>query len=185
MSDAGAGQPITLAALNAAPIEEAVDRCGGFFEHSPWIVEAALADRPFASLRAFHAACIAVLKNAPEERRLALIAAHPDLVGRLAREGRLGRESTSEQAAAGLDTLTDGEIAAFERYNAAYRDQFGFPFVICARKNRKEAILEAFPKRLTNDCATEIRTALGEIGEIAWLRMTDAIKEDEHGSPDR
>ena len=177
--------PITLGDLNGMEMSEALRLCGGFFEHSPWIVEAALAERPFATLRAFHAACLGVVERAPEERRLALIAAHPDLVGRLAREGTLGRESTSEQAAAGLDDLGDDEVEAFERYNGAYRERFGFPFVICARNNRKEAILKAFPLRLTNDRATEIRTALGEIGEIAWLRMTDAVKEDEHGSPDR
>ncbi len=176
---------ITMEELNAMDMSEALRLCGGFFEHSPWIVEAALAHRPFASLRAFHAACLEVVEHAPTDRRLALINAHPDLVGSLAQEGRLGRESTSEQAAAGLDALEDDEIAAFERYNAAYRERFGFPFVICARKNRKEAILNAFPIRLNNDRATEIGTALGEIGQIAWLRMTDAIKEDEHGSSDR
>jgi 2-oxo-4-hydroxy-4-carboxy--5-ureidoimidazoline (OHCU) decarboxylase len=66
-------------------------------------------------------------------------------------------------------------LKAFERYNAAYRDQFGFPFVICARRNRKEAILAAFPERLRHDRDEEVETAIREIGEIAWLRMSDAV----------
>ena len=80
-------------------------------------------------------------------------------------------------SAAGLGSLTEGEIEAFERYNAEYRARFGFPFVICARTNRKEAILSAFPARLRNDRKTEIETAIEQIGEIAWLRMSDAISE--------
>jgi OHCU decarboxylase len=167
---------VTLAELNELPHEEAVARCGGFFEDSPWIVERALRERPFEDLEAFHAACMRVIEEAGEEAQLALIRAHPDLVGRLAREGRLGAESTGEQAAAGLTELTPEQADAFERYNATYHERFGFPFVICARKNRKEAILEAFPKRLENDREREIATALEQIGEIAWLRMTDAIR---------
>lgn len=155
---------------------EAVSRFGGLFEHSPWIVEAALGNRPFSSLQEFHAGCMEAIETAGQAAKVDLIRAHPDLVGRLAREGRLGLESTREQAAAGLDTLTPEEIAFFERHNAAYRERFGFPFVICARKNRKEAILQAFPERLAQDREREIETAIAEIGEIAWLRMNDAIE---------
>jgi OHCU decarboxylase len=106
-----------------------------------------------------------------------LIASHPDLVGRLAREGGLTRESTAEQAAAGLDSLSADEIAAFERYNQAYRDKFSFPFVICARENKKSAILAAFPLRLQNTREQEISTALTEIYKIAKLRLLNAVSE--------
>lgn len=172
---AAAGASLTLGELNGLSREEALTRCRGFFEDSPWIVEQALRERPFARLADFHAACMRIVAEAGEEAQVALIRAHPDLVGRLAREGRLGAESTSEQAAAGLTELTRAEADTFERYNAAYRERFGFPFVICARKNRKDAILEAFPGRLENDREREIDTALEQIGEIAWLRMTDVI----------
>ena len=167
----------SLTALNGMSPGEAVERFGSFFEGSPWIVERALAERPFSRLRELHGACLRAVEEADEASKVALIRAHPDLVGRLAREGRLTAESTGEQAAAGLDSLTENEIEAFDRYNAAYRARFEFPFVICARKNRKEAILEAFPVRLQNDRGSEIATALEQIGEIAWLRMRDAISE--------
>jgi OHCU decarboxylase len=119
-----------------------------------------------------------VVRSASTDEQLGLIRAHPDLVGRLAREGRLTRESTGEQAAAGLDQLSTDEVAAFERYNAEYLERFGFPFVICARENRKDAILAAIPKRLANSREQEIATALAEIDKIARLRMNDAIWED-------
>jgi OHCU decarboxylase len=112
------------------------------------------------------------------EERLSLVRAHPDLVGKMAREGKLTRESATEQAAAGLTELRAGEIEAFERCNAEYRGKFGFPFVICARQNRKEAILEAFGCRLSNSREIELETALAEVFKIAQLRLADAVWED-------
>ena len=85
--------------------------------------------------------------------------------------------STAEQAAAGLDALSPGEVEAFERYNQAYRDRFGFPFVICAREHRKDAILAAFPIRLAHTAEQERAAALAEIGRIGWLRLLDAVTE--------
>jgi OHCU decarboxylase len=96
----------------------------------------------------------------------------------MARENRLTRESAGEQAAAGLASLSADETAAFERHNREYAQRFGFPFVICARQNRKEAILAAFPRRLANSRDQEIAAALDEICKIAQLRLGDAIGED-------
>ena len=84
--------------------------------------------------------------------------------------------SAHEQAHAGLDRLDTSEIEAFQKYNQKYRDQFGFPFIICARLNQKESILAAFPIRLLNDRDSEIQTALDEIAKIARLRLDDLIQ---------
>ena len=132
----------------------------------------------FPTRDALHAALCDAMYAATVEEQTDLIASHPDLVGRLAKEGRLTRESTGEQAAAGLASLTADEAAAFDRYNAAYRTRFGFPFVICARENKKAAILAAFPVRLANDRPTEIAAALAEIAKIAKLRLFDAVSEE-------
>ena len=67
------------------------------------------------------------------------------------------------------------EIARFREFNRRYREKFGFPFIICARLNKKEAILKAFPRRLENSREQEIETALGEIFKIAELRLRDLI----------
>ncbi len=99
------------------------------------------------------------------------------MVGRLAREGALTRESTGEQAAAGLSALTADEVQQFDDFNAAYRTKFKFPFVICARENKKDAILASFPVRLQNSPEQELATALIEIGKIARLRLWDAVQE--------
>lgn len=169
--------PCPLTTLNACDLAQFLDICGPLYEHSPWVAERAYSSRPFASREELHAALIAAVQSATHDEQLALIRSHPDLVGRLAREGRLTAVSTAEQAAAGLDHLSPEEVAAFERYNLAYRERFGMPFVICARENRKQAILAAFPVRLANAPEQERATALAEIGRIGWLRLADAVND--------
>jgi len=170
--------PCPVAELNACDLPRFLEVCGPLYEHSPWVAERAFSQRPYASREALHAALVAAVEAATADEQLALIRAHPDLVGRLAREGRLTAASTGEQAAAGLDELTSDEVAAFERFNRAYRDRFGFPFVICARENRKEAILAAFPVRLAHTAEEERTTALAEIARIGRLRLNDAVSHD-------
>jgi OHCU decarboxylase len=168
----------TVSQLNTMDQKDFVSACGGSFESSSWIVERAWKSRPFASVGDLHEKMTNVVGQSSMEEKLSLLRAHPDLVGKLARDGKLTRESSAEQAVAGLAKLSAEEIAAFERYNAQYREKFGFPFVICARQNRKEAILEAFPGRLGNSRETELATALAEVFKIAQLRLADAVWEN-------
>jgi len=167
-----------LAELNACDVDRFEEVCGPVFEHSPVFARRGAGRRPFADLAALAAGLAAEVEGASTEEQLALVRAHPDLVGRLAREGGLTGESTREQAAAGLASLSAEEVRQFEEYNRAYRERFGFPFVICARENKKEAILAAFPVRLANTREEELRTALGEIFKIARLRLADVVCEE-------
>jgi len=168
----------TLHNLNGMDEESFVAAIGHVFEHSPWIARRTHPKRPFDSVAALHEKLVATVRVADDSEKLSLIRAHPNLVGRMAREGGLTRESTAEQRAAGLMKLSPDEVAQFDRYNAAYHERFGFPFIICARENKKDAILAAFPVRLKNNRGQEIDTALGEIYKIARLRLIDAIDED-------
>lgn len=170
---------VSLAKLNAWDAEDAVALLGGVFEHSPWIVAETWPHAPFASVDALHQALVETLQTAPPARQLDLIRAHPDLVGRAAQAGTLTRESTAEQRAAGLgpDDLTPDDVAAFTEFNAAYQAKFGFPFVICARENRKASILAGFESRLPNDADAERKTALREIARIAWYRLHDLVQD--------
>jgi len=165
-----------LSQLNSVSLDEFVRLVGPVFERSPWIAEATWANRPFASVEELHRALCETVQSAGEEKQLALIRAHPDLVGKLAMAGQLTRESSGEQASAGLDKLSPEEVALFQSNNAAYQAKFGFPFVICARLNKKEAILDGFRVRLQNSREQEIKTALEEIGKIAYLRLQDIIQ---------
>lgn len=151
---------------------------GQVFEHSPWIAEAAF-DRGLPedadTASGLHRALCAVLRDAPEARKRALIGAHPDLAGRLARAGRLTADSSKEQASAGLDQLTDGERARFTVLNEAYKARFGFPFIMAVKGRSKSEILADFERRLANDAATEQRAALEQIERIALLRLRDLL----------
>lgn len=163
--------------LNVATQAAFTATLGHLFEHTPWVAEETWAKRPFASPEALHAALCATMRAALVDRQLALIRAHPDLAGRLAQQKKLTVESTREQASAGLDQLTDAELAEFTRNNDTYKAKFGFPFIICARLNAKGSILAAMAARLPNPPAVEFTTALAEIEKIAWLRLQDTLKK--------
>lgn len=180
---------LSLRDVNRIETAEAIDLLGHLFEHSPWVVTETWDARPFATAGDLHRALCAAMRAASDERKLALIRAHPDLVGRAALAGTLTPSSVREQRAAGLgpDDLSSAEITAFTTANAAYTERFGFPFVICARENQKDQILAGFAERLNHDRATEIATALDQIALIAWYRLIDVVANDdsrECGNPE-
>jgi chitin deacetylase len=155
-----------------------VARFGGVFEHSPWIAEGAWAlelGPAHDTAAGLHNALARVFRSAPEERRLEVLRAHPDLAGKLAAARRLTAESTAEQASAGLDALTDDERARFTSLNEAYMDKHRFPFIIAVRDHDKPSILAAFTRRLGNDSATEFAEACAQVERIARLRLDDML----------
>ncbi len=153
--------------------EEFVRRFGLVAEGSPWVAAAAWERRPFADREAMAEAFAAVIREAPPERRLALIRAHPDLAGRAARAGELTPQSTGEQASAGLDRLTPRDLERVTALNASYRARFGFPFVICVRGRTVAEILEAGELRLGAGPEAESAKAIEEIAAIIALRLAD------------
>jgi 2-oxo-4-hydroxy-4-carboxy-5-ureidoimidazoline decarboxylase len=167
--------PLTLAELNASDRDAFVGALGHLFEHSPWVAAETHALGPFTSLDVLHGALCATMRAASADRQLALIRAHPDLAGRLARAGQLTADSTKEQAAAGLDRLSPEEAQEIQRLNGAYKARFGFPFIICARLNAKALILAAMRARSGSTPEEEHSTALGEIAKIARLRLNEAV----------
>ncbi len=184
---------LPLQKINDLDQDNFVHTLAGLFEGPPWIVERAWHLRPFANLSHLHQVLCTIMYEAPIEQQIALLRSHPDLVGRAALAGTLSPASTNEQAAAGLDHLSPAstneqaaagldhlspeEIATFTRLNQAYHDRFGFPFVICARENKKESILAGFAARLQNTREQEITIALGEVAKICALRLHDLLSD--------
>jgi 2-oxo-4-hydroxy-4-carboxy-5-ureidoimidazoline decarboxylase len=167
--------PVSLDSLNAADRKAFTAAIADVMELAPWVADEAFAKRPFASLAALYQAMTDAVENAGDERQRALINGHPDLAGKAAREGKLTADSTAEQAAAGLDRLSEQEFADFHRLNDAYRAKFGMPFIVCVRRHGKASILREFARRMTNDAATERQTALSEIFRIAALRLDQRV----------
>ena len=97
------------------------------------------------------------------------------MAGKLAQAKRLTKESTNEQASAGLDALTDEEKRKFTELNEAYVGRFGFPFIIAVRGLTKPEILAAFERRAKNGREEEFATACRQVERIALLRLKDLL----------
>ena len=151
--------------------EAFVAEVGFAFESSPWVAEAAWNERPFGSLEELHAAMVRVVERAPEERQLALIRAHPELGS----SELLTPASAAEQAAAGLDQADGEQSARLERAVAAYRERFGFPFVVCVREHTPAGVVAGAEERIGHSADEERATALAEIAKIAALRLEDRL----------
>lgn len=166
---------LTLAQLNALDQRGFVAALGHLFEGTPQIAERIWPLRPFSSRAELYRVLLATMHGMAPDEQLALIRAHPDLAGRAAIAGELTPDSAREQASARLDQLTTAEFARFQRLNQAYRERFGFPFVICVREHTVASILSAFERRMIHTHDDEIAAALAEIGKIAGLRLRDLI----------
>ena len=153
---------------NALDTAAFVARYRELFEHSPWVVERAARRRPFDAV---FGGLMQVVYDASPDDQLALIRAHPELAGKAAIDRTLTAASAAEQASAGLDRLDEDEFHRFHALNHAYRQRFGFPFVICVRLQDKAGILAELQRRLDAPRNDEIATALAEIGKIVHLRL--------------
>ncbi|MEY2802809.1 MAG: N-carbamoyl-L-amino acid hydrolase [Pseudomonadota bacterium] len=168
----------TLEQLNAAPLQEAALMLTGLYEHSDWIAEKALAERPFKSLAQLKHAMTRVLDEAGRDAQLALIRAHPELAGKAMVSKTLTAESTQEQTKAGLTNCTPQEFALIQRLNAEYNAKFGWPFILAVRGPRgvglnKAQIIEAFERRLHGHPEFELAECLRNIHRIVEIRLND------------
>lgn len=168
---------MTLAELNAATREAFVAHLGGVFEHSPWIAERACGSRPFATRQDLHAAMMAAVQGAGEERQLALLRAHPELAGRAAVQGEMTGFSTREQSGSGLLDCSPEELAQLQGLNRAYAAKFGFPFIIAVKDLDRAGIIEAFVRRSRQSTEAEAVEALWQVGRITGLRLAALIQD--------
>lgn len=162
----------TLEDLNEMDQKGFVDGIGSIWEHSPWVSEQAWGSRPFTSVDSLFETMEKVVEDAPMERKLALLKAHPDLAGSV----KMTDESVSEQKGAGLDQLSQEELDEFLALNTEYTEKFGFPFIIAVKGHDKDSIKAAMQKRVNNDREEELSTALREIYKIARFRLDDLVQ---------
>jgi N-carbamoyl-L-amino-acid hydrolase len=169
---------LTLEQLNAAARDEALAMLEGIYEHSPWIAEAALAKRPFASLAQLKQAMADIVRHAGRERQLALLRAHPELAGKAMVAKSLTGASSQEQDAAGLTSCSPDEFATLQRLNADYNAKFGWPFILAVRGPRgtglaRREIIATFERRLQGHPDFERAECLRQVHRIAELRMDE------------
>ena len=169
---------LTLQDLNNAPLAQAAKMLAGLYEHSDWIAEQALAQRPFQSLAQLKHAMVRVLQAAGTDAQLALIRAHPELAGKAMVSKTLTAESSNEQNKAGLTDCTPQEFAQIQQLNADYNAKFGFPFILAVRGPRgtglgKQEIIATFARRLQGHPSFELQECLRNIHRIVEIRLND------------
>ena len=160
-----------LEKLNQAEI---VSLLGGIYEHSPWVAEILFTqgitsqdnDLYFLADRMKK-----IVDASSEKIKLSLLQAHPELAGKLAISGNLTKDSTAEQASAGLDQCSKEEFAEFSKLNFEYTKKFGHPFIIAVKDLTRSGILTSFKERINNGNQTEFETAITEVHKIAFLRL--------------
>ena len=168
----------TLQELNAATSAEAAAMLAGLYEHSPWIAERAVSQRPFQSLAHLKYGMTQILAAAGRDAQLSLIRAHPELAGKAMQSQTLTTESANEQNKAGLTQCTADELQKIASLNKAYADKFGFPFILAVRGARgtgltKAHILATFERRLHKHPEFELEECLRQIHRIVEIRLND------------
>ncbi len=172
---------MTVREANRLDEDEFVETFGPVFEDSPQFARIASLARPFEGFEDLSGAFREAMYAASHQDQLQLILAHPDLAGKAAVAGELTAESAGEQSSAGLDQLSPEEYESFTRMNAAYREKFGMPMILCVREHDKESILKSAEARLDNSHEEEFEAALAEISKIADLRLRDLIEDGDGG----
>jgi allantoicase len=137
------------------PDEAALRACCG---STRWVAEM-LAARPFGDLAALLRAAERIWWRLDEADWLEAFAAHPEI------GARASGWSAAEQA--GVTGLGD-ELA---EANRAYRDKFGFIYIVCAAGRGAEELLALARARLDNGRADELRAAAEEQAQITRLRL--------------
>ena len=170
--------PLTLDQLNTAPLDAVLQQLEGLYEHSPWIAAQALQQRPFLSLAQFKRALAQTVTAAGVEAQLALVRAHPELASRAAVRQSLTAESNAEQSRAGLTDCSPEEFERLQHLNSAYKERFGFPFMLAVRGPRgtgltRQQIIATFERRLDNHPSVELPEALRQVHRVAELRLND------------
>lgn len=102
--------------------------------------------------------------------------------GALADHPRIGERHTGDAAAAALSSREqagvgdDADVAARLRAgNAAYEERFGRIYLVRAKGRSAEELLALLDQRLTHDPATEDAVVIGQLAEIALLRLGDLL----------
>lgn len=170
---------LDIETINAMDQATFVETFGGIFEKSPWVAEEGWNARPFDSIDDLHADLYAVVAAAPREAQVEFLNQHPELAGKEAQAGTMTESSVAEQASAGLNALTAEEMQIIADSNAAYREKFGFPFMIFVRGHTKEGIFFYLDRRLHNDPATdeELHNAMMQVYGITRSRVQRAVSE--------
>lgn len=174
---------LCISEVNKMSFSDFIQTFGSVIEHTPLAAATIWSSGPFADLNCLHRAFTTFISDLNEPTKAGVLRCHPDLAGKLAQSGMLSSNSMTEQSAAGLLDLSEQERKDLISMNHQYREKFNFPFIICARENKKDAIIREIRNRLGNSVCHEVECAIGEVCKIAWYRLAGLVKQDDKQSP--
>jgi 2-oxo-4-hydroxy-4-carboxy-5-ureidoimidazoline decarboxylase len=161
-----------VAHLNSLPEPEARQRllrcCGA----SRW-VEAMLRARPFVSPSTLLSEAEGAWSRLEARDYLEAFAHHPEIGADLS-ELRKKFASTAELSLgeqAFATTASEETLLALRAGNRAYRERFGYSFIVCATGKSALEMLGLLEQRLPNPAETELGLAAAEQAKITRLRL--------------
>lgn len=132
-----------------------------------------LAQRPFVSTAALHAAADAAMAQLGREDHLEAFAQHPAIGEGAAELARRFAHTASWSAAeqAGTQGADAATLTALHDANLAYAKRFGFTFIVCASGKSAGELLQALQARLSNPPELELTIAAAQQLQITHLRL--------------
>ena len=134
---------------------------------------------PFLTLAQLKRTLVEIVTEAERDEQLALLRSHPELAGK-AMVGRDDDRRVEPRAGPGRPDARARRPSwrRIATLNAAYRDRFGFPFMLAVRGPRgtgltKAQIIATFERRLENHPDFELAEALRNVHRVAELRLDD------------
>ena len=159
--------------VNSLTFEEFVEQFGTVFEKSPLIAGSVWSDRPFTNFSSLHESFCNFVRQLPFQGKAGLLRCYPDLAQK--HHQQLSAESLNDHKAAGIFEMSDDELQEMTSLNVQYKEKFGWPFVICARENKKQAILDGLKTRLLKSRKEELEAGIEETFKIALHRLEDIV----------
>jgi N-carbamoyl-L-amino-acid hydrolase len=169
---------LTLEQLNNASDTAASSMLKGIYEHSDWIAEISITQRPFKTLAGLKYAMMQAVSKASKDSKLSLLKAHPELAGKAMVNNALTSESKNEQTKSGLTHCSEEEFQRIQTLNTTYNHKFGWPFILAVRGPRgtglsRAQIIETFERRVSGSHEFEFEECLRQVHRIAELRLND------------
>jgi OHCU decarboxylase len=155
---------MTLSGLNAAdtpPAREALLECCG---SRSW-VDHLIARRPFADAEELRLFAGEVWWSLDPADWLEAFSKHPQI----GEKKPLTEWSSEEQR--GMRTANPGIVDSIAEMNRAYRERFGWIFIVCATGKNPEEIRALLKERLENTASKELHIAAEEQARITDLRL--------------
>jgi len=160
---------VTLEEFNALPVAQAeeflLDCCGS----TRWASRIS-ERRPFASLKILREAADSIWQDLESADWLEAFGRHPQ-IGEKAATGSEASRRWAEGEQACARTATETVKAKLARGNHAYREKFGYIFIVCAAGKSAEEMLALLEQRLQNDSAHELNIAAEQQRLITRLRL--------------